>query len=289
MITSDSGNNTVSHRQIPFTQIPNELINDPNISGNAKFIYMYIRSKPDNWKFSINGMKSQMKEGTRIIRQSLVELEQAGWLERLVIKDKGKFAGAKYITNFEPLIKKDPEIFDQVKEKLKKPSSQTDTSQVGTSQPDTHSNTIGSNKEKSNKEESNDFDKKKSKSGLNQKLINSFFDFHLKEKKFRYQFSGGKDGVAIKQIISKLKNLFKDKHLKEPRDSEILEAFEWLLYTVKKMDDVWIYDNLSLAIINSKLNIIVNYGKNGTTKGRKYQSVEEYIKERGVESLGYTS
>ena len=58
-----------------FTQIPNEVINDNELSLKAKGLLIYLISKKDNWNFSANGIKSQNKEGLTSINSGLKELE----------------------------------------------------------------------------------------------------------------------------------------------------------------------------------------------------------------------
>lgn len=75
-----------------WTAIPNEIINNPNISAKAKFMWLYINSKPEKWSFSISGAKAQLKEGRDAIRKALQELEGFGLLIREQEKHAGKFS-----------------------------------------------------------------------------------------------------------------------------------------------------------------------------------------------------
>lgn len=65
-----------------FGQTPNDLLNDSKISLKAKGLYGFMQSKPDNWEFSINGLKAELKEADDAIRSGLKELEIFGWLTR---------------------------------------------------------------------------------------------------------------------------------------------------------------------------------------------------------------
>jgi|TARA_R100000479_G_scaffold51000_3_gene23990 hypothetical protein len=40
-----------NHIEGNFTTVPNGLINDPNLKDRAKFIFILLASKPDNWSF----------------------------------------------------------------------------------------------------------------------------------------------------------------------------------------------------------------------------------------------
>jgi len=88
-----------------FTQIPNELITNENISDRARFLFIYLASRPDDWKFwnkdleKITGCKSDT------LRKHLRELQNTGWLIHLgQIKDlsNGKFGSNIYQLNDKP-------------------------------------------------------------------------------------------------------------------------------------------------------------------------------------------
>ena len=66
----------------PFGMTPNELLNNKEVSLKAKGMFGYLQSKPENWKFSINGISSQLKEGNDSVRAALQELEKFGYLKR---------------------------------------------------------------------------------------------------------------------------------------------------------------------------------------------------------------
>ena len=66
-----------------------------------------------------------------------------------------------------------------------------------------------------------------------------------------------KDAGNIKHLVKKIQFKIKERQLEE-NEELIIRSFEHLL---KKIDDKWILDNLSIAIINSKFNEIIT--KNG--------------------------
>lgn len=69
--------------KINFTQVPNEIINDKNVSLKAKGLFLYMVSKPDNWEFSYRGMASQLKEGVDSILSTICELIKYGYLQKI--------------------------------------------------------------------------------------------------------------------------------------------------------------------------------------------------------------
>ena len=95
--------------------IPNELLNNPDISLKAKGLYGYLQSKPDNWKFSANRISYQNKEGIDAIRRTLQELEGSGYLERKLAYDKQKkrISGYDYTLYGKPIIRKSNHMENQ--------------------------------------------------------------------------------------------------------------------------------------------------------------------------------
>ena len=89
-------------KQIPFTQLPNDLIRNPDISSNAKALYAYMLSRGDNWHFYVTEIMKNMKDGRDRIYKSLDELEQYGYLSKEINRNEGKFAGTQYILHFSP-------------------------------------------------------------------------------------------------------------------------------------------------------------------------------------------
>lgn len=70
-----------------FTQIPNSLIRNPNISGKAKALLCLLLSNKGNWKTYIATIVTMMKEGEDAIRAGLEELENHHYLLRLYYRD----------------------------------------------------------------------------------------------------------------------------------------------------------------------------------------------------------
>jgi len=88
--------------------IPDKILNDKNLSLKAKGMFGYLQSKPDGWRFSVERITSQMKEGRDSIRRTLQELEKAGYLQRKLVYDnqKKKFNGYDYILSDKPILPK---------------------------------------------------------------------------------------------------------------------------------------------------------------------------------------
>ncbi len=86
---------------------PNEILNNENISLKAKGLYTYLQSKPDGWKFSIQRISLQTKDGKSAVREAIKELENFGYLKRIPLKDdNGRWNGYDYELFENPLSEK---------------------------------------------------------------------------------------------------------------------------------------------------------------------------------------
>lgn len=80
-----------------FTQIPNEVLNDEELSLKSKGLLAYLISKDDNWNFSAERISTQNNDGKASVNAGLKELENLGYLIRRKLKnEKGSFVGIEY-------------------------------------------------------------------------------------------------------------------------------------------------------------------------------------------------
>lgn len=102
-----------------------------------------------------------------------------------------------------------------------------------------------------------------------------FLDFYLNKKGDNYLWDVI-DGTNLPKLIAKIKNKILEKSGTENcADSEIEKGFDLIL---KNINDEWVIDNLSLAIVNSKFNTIFSKIKNnaGTTKDNTGKPISKY-------------
>ena len=68
------------------------------MSMKATCLLLKMLGKPDNWDYTISGMKTFCKEGRDAIRSALKELEYFGYLERRKVRDaRGRYTDIEYI------------------------------------------------------------------------------------------------------------------------------------------------------------------------------------------------
>ena len=79
-----------------FTTIPNELINDDSLTDRARFLFCYMASKPDDWKFYQEPLCKSMGYSLDTLRKYIDELLKSGWITRQLIRQDGRFDSFEY-------------------------------------------------------------------------------------------------------------------------------------------------------------------------------------------------
>lgn len=87
---------TIKKFNVGFTQVCNEVLTDKSLSLKAKGLYAYLFSKPDGWEFHIDIMQDELQESKAIIRKTIKELIDAGYILREQKNECGKFGGIIY-------------------------------------------------------------------------------------------------------------------------------------------------------------------------------------------------
>ena len=87
-----------SRIEIPFTAVPNRILEDEELSWRAKGLWSWLSGRPDGWTTNVELMTRQGKEGRDAVRKALSELEESGYLIREAIKDRrGRRIGTNYV------------------------------------------------------------------------------------------------------------------------------------------------------------------------------------------------
>lgn len=87
-----------------FTVVSNDILMNNYMSMKATCLLMKMLGKPDNWDYTINGMRTFCSEGRDAIRSALKELEKFGFLERRKVRDsRGRYTDIEYIIYEEPI------------------------------------------------------------------------------------------------------------------------------------------------------------------------------------------
>ena len=72
--------NNFKKQVVPFTQVPNNLLYNPDISFKAKGLWAYMSAKPDGWNFSADRIAEETKEERKAILAGLKELSKNGYI-----------------------------------------------------------------------------------------------------------------------------------------------------------------------------------------------------------------
>lgn len=85
-----------------YTALPNVIVNDKTISAKAKGVLLYLASKPDSWKFFMEDIAKHFTDGLTAIKTAVKELEKAGYLTRIKVKDEetGHFKGYDWVLDY---------------------------------------------------------------------------------------------------------------------------------------------------------------------------------------------
>lgn len=84
---------------VPFAMVANNVLNDSSISWEAKGLFAYLYSKPEDWSFSASRIVDDSPQNDRrSVDRILKELERAGYLKR-ERQSTGKMV---YYFTFEP-------------------------------------------------------------------------------------------------------------------------------------------------------------------------------------------
>lgn len=91
-----------------YSLVSNELARDPDITLQAKGLYLYLRSHREGWAMSTERIGEALGVHRNTVAKYVQELDEAGYLKKERVKDElGKYEGIEYIIHSMPLHKKD--------------------------------------------------------------------------------------------------------------------------------------------------------------------------------------
>ena len=88
-----------------YTKVANQVLEDATLSLKAKGLFAYLVKLPEGWKIRIVELAKHHKDSRDSIRTGIIELLDAGYLERLGrSRDKGQLKDYEYriTTDFQP-------------------------------------------------------------------------------------------------------------------------------------------------------------------------------------------
>jgi hypothetical protein len=72
----------------PFARVPKSMLDDPELSWQAKGILAYLLGKPPNWKLRVKDLSNHARNGETSIRSALKELRGCGYAELIAVRNK---------------------------------------------------------------------------------------------------------------------------------------------------------------------------------------------------------
>lgn len=86
-----------------YTTMANYHLRDPKLSLRAMGLMSKMLSLPDDWDYTVTGLAAICREGREAVRKVLMELEEAGYLERDQSREGGRFSGYDYTLHEAPI------------------------------------------------------------------------------------------------------------------------------------------------------------------------------------------
>lgn len=87
-----------------FTQIPNDILRNPNTTAKAKWLHCYLISRPDDWTFYLSEIVNNTKEGRTVIENAMDELIEHGYVTRTRMRDEqGRLGAYHYHVRYTPV------------------------------------------------------------------------------------------------------------------------------------------------------------------------------------------
>ena len=111
-----------SNLQENFAVLPNEMINDENLTSDALAVLVYLLSKPNDWQVRPTNLRNRFGWGKDKVYRILANLEQLGYMRRESARNEGQFAETRYFVmdspcpHFPDTGKPDPVFEDTYKE-----------------------------------------------------------------------------------------------------------------------------------------------------------------------------
>lgn len=104
----------VSHQK-NYVVINKLVLEDKDLSFKAKGIWAYYMSRPDDWTFHVSHLATISSEKEKAVYSGLKELEKAGYLRKIQLRENGRFGTFDYEISEIKIISPQPQKGDTVK------------------------------------------------------------------------------------------------------------------------------------------------------------------------------
>jgi hypothetical protein len=236
--------------KIPFTMVPNGILQDPNLSLKQKGMMCYLISLPNGWKIYKTELEKHFTDGRESISNAIEDLVNLGFIDKVEKpKDQGKFSGFTYTVK--PLRENryglsatdNPSLINTYREKTKRKKKDINITDSEESVPKPLT------------------------------LYQLMIEYWLKVYHPDWTF-GATHGKKIKSLITKFKKILVAGNF-EDNDTNVLELFKSMCQNMPEY-----YRDKDLSVIDSKFNEITTEiikTKNGKrTANNQSKPIEQY-------------
>ena len=93
-----------------FTVIQNDIFdNYPEMTAKAKFMFLQILRRPDDWNMNVKWLSKQNAEGIHAVRSSVKEWENNNFLHRVIVREDGRIKDIENVICYPPLSREEAE------------------------------------------------------------------------------------------------------------------------------------------------------------------------------------
>lgn len=263
-----------------FTIVKNEIINLGNISLKALGLFLYLKSKPKDWRFSTLRIRYDLQDGLSSISSAMQELERLKLLERRKCKnEKGQFEIEYIFLDQEETVIENPspEIHERKPETGKSGTGKTKTRKpvVGKSKNIKKTEVIKKEEiiivqEEVKPSENGSLFPKPPKPPKEEKvpdriyteMVKIYFDWFEKLSGGVKPKFGAIEGAAMKLIMNYFKSVHRDANDGSDEFEEVTKMFS-IIFAKWNLIDPFLQDQTKVTQINSNLQNIIIQIKNG--------------------------
>ncbi len=88
----------------PFARVNKSMLDDPNLTWQAKGVLAYLLGKPENWKPQVRDLVKRSKNGEAAVRSVLKELRKLGYAKLNQVRDShGRVTGSAWHISDAPI------------------------------------------------------------------------------------------------------------------------------------------------------------------------------------------
>lgn len=205
-----------------------DIIQDNNLTDRARFLYVYMASKPDDWNFFHSAMCKELGYEEDTLRKYLKELQEYGLLIVGEQSNNGKFGAVEYT------------LLDRLPENPCRKISDTEKNRYGKNPTQRDKDIITNKDYKENKDfkEKKDISDEISKKATNDidQAIKEFKDEALKDKELAYCLRSYRIKDMNALLDAFISHVIKQARIKDIKEKGYINAKSWLLYSLPHLD-----------------------------------------------------